>query len=500
MIKHFLVILTAILFVNTVSCQSLPPNTYTSTNKKAIKFFKEAEKAMSSGKVDEVEKNALKALKEDPSFAEAYTILGYVYMDAGKYDLAADNLEKSVAIAGKNFVTNYFQLGEIYYYNCKYDQAYKSFTTFLSFERIHPDMKTKAEYLQKCSAFGVEAVKNPKPFKPLNCGAAINSANEEYFPTVTADNLTMYFTRRFNENNMCSGTLGQEDFFMVKRDDKGAWKTATPFKEVNSSCNEGAPNISADGNFMFYTACGDINNEYGPTKEKGYGSCDIFYSDHYTGKWKRPINIGPPVNSKNWETQPSFSSDGKTLYFVRGILGRDGKKTGDIYYSVIGEDGQFGVPVKLGPNINTDLSEESVFIHPDNMTLYFSSNGRIGLGGLDIYMSKRQPDGEWGPAVNLGYPINTCKDENSLLVDPTGALAYFASNREGGMGGLDIYSFEVPQEFQPEKMTYAKGIVQKELYTIRFQENHSVQILNSSILNQEKLWRVLFRMQKEVSS
>jgi outer membrane protein OmpA-like peptidoglycan-associated protein len=101
--------------------------------------------------------------------------------------------------------------------------------------------------------------------------------------------------------------------------------------------------------------------------------------------------------------------------------------------------------------------EESVFIHPDNMTLYFSSAGHPGMGGLDIYMSKRQPDGEWGKAINLGYPINTFNDENSLLVNPGGKIAYFASNRNGGFGDLDIYQFDLPEDIRPEKITYVKG-------------------------------------------
>jgi hypothetical protein len=129
----------------------------------------------------------------------------------------------------------------------------------------------------------------------------------------------------------------------------------------------------------------------------------------------------------------------------------------DIYMSTIGEDGKFGIAVKLSDNVNTPFKEESVFIHPDNQTLYFSSEGHVGFGGLDIFMSKRQPEGNWGPAVNLGYPINTVKDENSLLVGPDGSIAYFASNREGGYGGLDIYQFELPPDIRPEKITYTKG-------------------------------------------
>ena len=453
-------ILLLFIFSTVVLCGQnfLPPGAYTSQNKKAIKLFKSAEKAMAEGKVADAEKFSLKALKTDSLFAEPNTMLGYILIDQGKLEEAIIYLEKSVRLAGNFFPNNFYQLAEIYFYTGKYAQALQHFNRFLSFPRIHPEVKTKAEFLKSCSEFGVSALANPRPYSPVNLGSSVNTIHDEYFPTVTADNATFYFTRKLEDKNSCSNTEGQEDFYFSKRDSKNAWGPVQPFREINSSCNEGAPNISADGQFLFYTACGDVNNDYGPGKEKGYGSCDIFFTEKTNGKWRKPVNLGRPVNTEKWETQPSFSSDGKTLYFVRGIQGR-GQRSGDIYYAVIGNDGKFGEPVKLGANINTEMSEESVFIHPDNMTLYFSSNGRIGLGGMDIYMSKRQPNGEWGPAVNLGYPINTCKDENSLLVDPSGKLAYFASNREGGLGRLDIYQFELPEEFMPEKITYAKGMV-----------------------------------------
>jgi outer membrane protein OmpA-like peptidoglycan-associated protein len=223
--------------------------------------------------------------------------------------------------------------------------------------------------------------------------------------------------------------------------------------------NEGAPTLSADGQFMFFVLCPDAMESYGRSGKKGFGSCDIFYSKKVNGKWSEPINVGEPINTNHWETQPSFSSDGKTLYFVRGYITREGIRNQDIYMTQVGVDGRFSVPVKLGPNINSDGKEESVYIHPDNSTLYFSSDGFPGLGGLDLYMSKRQPDGEWGPAVNLGYPINTYRDENSLLVGPDGNLAYFASERSGGYGGLDIYQFNMPDKFKPEPITYVKGKV-----------------------------------------
>jgi outer membrane protein OmpA-like peptidoglycan-associated protein len=210
---------------------------------------------------------------------------------------------------------------------------------------------------------------------------------------------------------------------------------------------------------MFFASCADAYGDYGSTDRKGYGSCDIFYSQKVNGRWTRPRNAGPSVNTNHWETQPSFSSDGKTLYFIRGIRGRSGIREQDIYTSTIGEDGKFSMAVKITTVVNSPMKEESVFIHPDNLTLYFSSDGHPGMGGLDIFMSKRTPGGDWGTPVNLGYPINTFSDENSLLVDPAGKLAFFASDRKGGYGGLDIYQFELPEGVRPEKITYVKGKV-----------------------------------------
>ena len=185
--------------------------------------------------------------------------------------------------------------------------------------------------------------------------------------------------------------------------------------------------------------------EYGNGR-KGYGSCDLFYSQNNGQKWSNPVNLGPPINSKHWETQPSFSSDGKTLYFVRGMTynrERRNPNNQDIYFSTILDDGTWSKPKKISSNINTPYREESVQIHPDGKTLYFASNGHPGMGGLDIYMSRMQEDESWSNPVNLGYPLNSFMDENSILISPNGDLGYFSSDREGGYGSLDLYSFKV---------------------------------------------------------
>lgn len=439
-----------------ISQENLPPGAYTTSNKKAIKKHEEGRKNFESKKDKEAEQEFLRAIEIDPNFTEPHIALGYLYADHAEYPKSIEHFQRAVELSPKLFVNCFYDLGGLYIATGNYQKAKDSYDSFLSFSRINPNLKEKATHFLKCAEFGIEALKNPKPFNPVNMGPSINSPDYEYFPAITSDGLTFLFTRNIRS---VSGTDSQEDFFVSEWKNTN-WEPAKTVPVINTSWNEGAPTLSSDGNYLFYTACQDpLNGFYGNEKRKGFGSCDIFFSQKIKERWTEPINIGTPVNSANWESQPSFSSDGKTLYFIRGFMNRNNEREQDIYMSVVGSDGKFGEPVKLGPNVNTSGKEESVFIHPDNNTLYFSSSGHVGMGGLDIFMSKKQADGSWGKAINLGYPINSNKDENSLLVDPSGKLAYFASDRDGGFGGLDIYKFDLPEEFKPEEITYMKGRV-----------------------------------------
>lgn len=449
--------LCALVLILIASCKAQPPGKYSSTDKKAIKNYEDGKAAYQLNNFETAEKEFLRSVERDPYFVEAWTILGYLYADMGQKQKAVDALKKALeAQPGFYKGGNYFTIATLEMRMGKYEDAKRHYAAYLEMPKKDSNMVRIASVDILSCDFAINAMKKPVPFNPVNMGPEINTADYEYFPTVTSDDNLFLFTRNIRGSKEDMNSYGQEDFFYSYKKD-GKWTPALPVAGVNTQLNEGAPCLSADGNILFFVACQDAYG-YGEDR-KGYGSCDIFYCFRQGEKWTKPANIGTPVNSKHWETQPSFSSDGRTLYFIRGYMGGDGIKNNDIYMSEVMDDGRWSTPTRLSDKINTPGKEESVFIHPDNQTLYFSSDGHVGMGGLDLYMSKRQPNGEWGEPVNLGYPINTFNDENSLLVSGNGQVAYFASDREGGKGGLDLYYFELDKSLQPERISYMKGKV-----------------------------------------
>lgn len=273
---------------------------------------------------------------------------------------------------------------------------------------------------------------------------SINTHAEEYWPTISADGSTMIFNRLNTESD-----YENENFFYSTLDSLGNWSKALPLKNLNTTENEGASTISADGRFIIFTSC----NQRG-----SYGSCDLYYSFKLGNRWLPAQNIGPSINTKAWETQPSLSADGTELYFVSN---REGGKGGmDIWHSrliKIDDKGRMHWTQPTNLNINTPKDEIAPFIHSDNKTLYFSSNAYTVEPQFDIYISRKEQDSFSNPK-NIGAPINTDGDEVGFVVNTTGTTAYFASNKHNE--NRDIYSFNLPQEVQPSKVQILKGKVQ----------------------------------------
>ena len=447
--------LTIILFIGFSNCSvAQQQEEVSSKNKKAIKLYQTGRAYYDARNNQLAEVNFLSAIEKDPNFIEAEVLLAFVYTEMLQYKKALEHYLRCIAINPKFYPDVYASAAAIQLKFGKYEDAQKNFESYLGFTESPLMMKEMAnDGLRDCN-FAIEALKYPVTFNPINLGPTINSPLAEYFPSISVDGLTFLYTRRLNSEMTYSGF--NEDFYVSRFDGKN-WQVSVNVKPINSLTNEGAPSLSANGRFLIFTSCENPVDGYGNDR-KGYGSCDLFYTYLIGDNWTKPNNLGQQINTRNWETQPSFSADGKTLYFIRGN-GRGEDRQQDIFTSILGEDGTWSIPTKLSNKINTKGVEESVFIHPDGKTLYFSSNGHPGMGGLDIFMSRKDEKGEWGTPVNLGYPINTFNDENSLLVSANGTIAYFASDREGGYGSLDLYQFELPENLKPITVNYLKGKV-----------------------------------------
>ncbi|MGC8865926.1 MAG: OmpA family protein [Bacteroidales bacterium] len=396
-----------------------------------------------------------KAVKADERFSEAWIVLGEVLADQGRFDEALETFESAIKKGKTYYPEVLYFMGTLELKKGDYEKARYHFSEFLASQPASPRREAMAKRQLADCEFALQAVQNPVPFNPINMGPDINSEYSEYFPCLTVDDQMMLFTRRIPSIDIPGRE--QEDFFVSRKVDNH-WTKAEPIgKPINTRYNEGAPTLSPDGNYLIFTACAS-QGDYGQGRQ-GYGSCDLFISRKMGSEWSEPSNIGFPVNTAKWETQPSFSSDGRTLYFIRGFTDARGYYSQDIYSTQLQDDGTWSEPQKLPDYINSPADEESVFIHPDGQTLYFSSDGWPGMGGKDIYMCRLQPDGTWSKPENLGYPINTANDENSLMVSGNGKYGFFASDRPGGYGKLDLYYFEIPESLRPKPLTYLKGTV-----------------------------------------
>jgi len=436
-----------IIFI-AISCflcsESMAQREYTTSSKKAIKYFEEALKYYSAKRNAEALEILQKAIKADENFVEAHTVAGDCYADLGDFQNAIVEYQKVVDLAPDFLSTSYKQLADVQFRTGDYESALSNYQIFMTKKRVNPQIKETAERYMKNAEFGAVMKKQPVPFDPKNLGEAVNTADYEYFPVLTADEQTLVFTR----NKRSQGGDYQEDFY-VSSASGGGWNLARNFGEpINTDDNEGAQTITADGQQLFFIGC---------NRKTGMGSCDIYRSLRNGKKWGRPENLGSPVNSSKWESQPSISADGKTLYFVSNRAGGSGGM--DIWVTQLTPNNEWTVPRNLGDMINTPFSEETPFIHPDGRTLYFTSNGHVGMGEKDIYVTRLDDDGNWSVPQNLGYPINTWNDEQGLFVAASGEKAYFSSDRKGGLGKLDLYSFNLHEAVRPTRVTYVKGRV-----------------------------------------
>jgi outer membrane protein OmpA-like peptidoglycan-associated protein/tetratricopeptide (TPR) repeat protein len=386
-------------------------------------------------------------IKADPRFVDAWLSKGGILSSQKKYKASLDAYEKGIALDTAYAYHFLLPYSIALAGNGQFQDARNAIQRLLEKPYLNDRYQKSAQFRKKCYDFALDyetkKAKQPYLFSPKNLGEAVNSSFSEYFPSLTIDEKQLVFTRRVNHTN--------EDFFVSRNENKN-WLKAVPMPgNLNSDLNEGAQQISQDGSMLVYTGC---------NRKEGEGSCDLYVSYFSKNQWSEGFNLGNLINTEQWESQPCLSPDKRALYFSARLP--QGYGGSDLYVSHLQNNGRWGKPMNMGNAINTAGDESSPFIHADNQTFYFTSNGLPGYGGTDLFLMRKKIDGNWDSPQNLGYPINTIDDEGTLIVAADGKTAYYASDRSDSYGGLDLYTFQLPLHTQPLPTYWVSGKVYDE--------------------------------------
>lgn len=439
------VIIASVLFVMS-SCAVTGQDYHTRSNR-ALKYYDLGKRDYDLLYFDRAEKELLEAVSADPGFYEAQLLLGQLYSDMQEWGKSAVHYQKAISIDSMYFIPALYGLGRAELRTGRYLPAKAHLEAYLSQPKTTAKLRADAESMIANCLFALSFPQSGLQAEPRSVGDSVNTELDEYWPSVTGDGQELIFTREVKR----AGGYGrdrQEDFYISRWTSNSYWGTArNAGAPLNTPGNEGAQSISSDGRSMYFTAC-DRND--------GQGRCDIYYSTYDGTRWSPGVNLGPPVNTIYWESQPSISPDGKMLFFVSNRPGGIGGM--DIWYSIMGSDGKWGKPVNPGKTINTSGDEFSPFVYFNGRTLYFSSNGRPSFGGHDIYSSTLNPDATWTEPQNLGPAVNTPADETGLIIESSGKRAFFSSVRDKSKG-KDIFYIDLPESVQPEPVSYFRGTV-----------------------------------------
>jgi len=326
----------------------------------------------------------------------------------------------------------YLRYAEALKMNEDYDDALEQYRKY---KEMVPDDPRGNDGIQSCE-LALEWIENPTGYEVENM-KFFNSRDKDFSPFYASDDYqVVYFTssrEEANGNDIHGATAENfSDIFQSRMDRKGKWSVPVPLDEnINTEFEEGTPVLNEDYSSMYFTRC-NVN------KNKNLG-CQIFTSSRQGETWSEAKQIELADDSVII-AHPAISQDELTMYFVSNMPGGvGGKDIWKVTRSNLGDE--WSKPENLGPEINTVDDEMFPFIHPDG-TLYFSSNGRIGLGGLDIFMAKKDEDGFW-KIENMRYPINSSADDFGIVFEKEMERGYFSSSRKG-RGNDEIYSFVLP--------------------------------------------------------
>ena len=451
-------------------------------NKKAIKKYEyglvKLKSRLSKDKVAGY-RALLEATKIDENFFPAYYELAEINMFKAafaediptlqKHNNKAINYYKKSAEACASYMSYdaQYKLGYIYYKNLEYEKALEYLSVFNNKGNANKSFSRGQKMYKHCEKY-IELITAPVSYNPVKIDG-VSTQSDEFLPLISPDGEFIFYTRKYQKKKKGELTSKYVNEFTYSKRTNDPNEPNPHFSTgfimpppFNTGADQGAISISIDNNNLYLTMCRDVRRRTGSGK---YTNCDLYVSHFVDEEWTEPQNLGPNINGQyTWESQPSISADGTKLYFASmrpTNVGFDVNNSQtynvDLYCSEKDKDGRWQSAKNLGEIINTNGNEKSPFMHSDSQTLYYSSDGLEGVGGYDIYYSKKYDNDTWEAPKNIGYPINTSKDEVGLIVSTNGEKAYFSSNKVGDGKGYDIYSFDLYEEARPKRVLFAKG-------------------------------------------
>ncbi|WP_231583557.1 OmpA family protein [Rufibacter radiotolerans] len=417
------------------------------SNSKAQKAFEEGNKLVQARNFPKALLAYEEAVKRDSTYGEAYLQAAGLYRVMQKPEESYQFYRRGLALLPEQpkLANDYFTYADLAFARGQYQEAGTYYEKFIKLGRKNTKQAAHAQRQVKNVAFAQKAIKEPVAFKPQSLGEVVNKMGLQYSPVLTTDQQALLFTARQG-----SGELDDEDLYLAYRKN-GQWQEPVSIsKNINTELNEGAASLSGDGRTLVFTTC---------NRQDSYGSCDLYISYREGDEWSTPKNMGRTVNSTSWDSQPSLSADGRTIYFASNRPGGQGGD--DLWVTKLKDDGSWGAPVNLGNKINTPGRENSPFLHASGNTLYYATDGLQGMGGLDLFKVSREKGG-WGTPLNLGYPLNTHRDESSIFISPDNKTGYYSGGQSAGAGKAEValLQFEVPDVWKGKTIsTFAQGKV-----------------------------------------
>jgi tetratricopeptide (TPR) repeat protein len=344
----------------------------------------------------------------------------------------------------------HYEYGRALHLDYKLDQAIEQFEQFLKLAGAKHHLRHNAQrQIEKVNNAKVQLA-NPKKYTIENLGATINSEYADFSPVLSVDENAIFFTSRrlrpdSSNTNLIDPATGEyfEDIYVSYKNRQGDWQEPE-LLNINTEAHTATINVSADGQLLFIYI-------------DKMGDGQILSSQLIGETWSEPQLLGSDINTPSWESHAAITADGNTLYFISDRSGGYGGR--DIYRCVKLPNGNWSKSLALGPTINTPYDEDACFIHPDGKTLYFSSTGHNSMGGFDIFYSDMGEDGEWSKPINIGYPLNTVDDDVFFVTSADSRRAYYSSRQEGGYGEKDIYVVHLPESERSPCLTVLKGYV-----------------------------------------